>query len=422
MDFAYNDEQKELIRVVRDLVEKEIVPYASEMDETGKLHEGLLEKLAAQGLLGVAIPEEFGGAGLDAVTIAGIYEELGKGCAGVATTVAANALASYPVIIAGNDDQKKRYFDIINQDNLAAFALTEPGTGSDAGSVSTRAVKTEDGKGYILNGTKCFITNGALAEVFVVFANTRKTGGVRGLTAFIVRKGTPGFTIGKEENKMGIRASNTTELIFQDCFVPVEDRLGREGQGFRIAMNTLDAARPFVGAVSVGIAEAAFRACCEYAKVRVQFDKPIASFQMVQSMIADMAMQIMAMQIEGARLLVHRACWMKDQGMEFSREAAIAKCNASDVAMRVTTDAVQVMGGYGYIKRSCRFTKARTKFSVWLLQIRRYIDTIYTLQPRIGYYGDEKERLDLQPVTGSESRRLRAFTRRIQGVHFRASC
>ncbi|MGN0947749.1 MAG: acyl-CoA dehydrogenase family protein, partial [Megasphaera sp.] len=172
MDFAYNDEQKEIIKVVRDLVQKEIVPYASEMDETGKLHEGLLEKLAAQGLLGVAIPEEFGGAGLDAITIAAIYEELGKGCAGVATTVAANALASYPVIIAGNDDQKKRYFDIINDDNLAAFALTEPGTGSDAGSVSTRAVKTEDGKGYILNGTKCFITNGALAEVFVVFANT----------------------------------------------------------------------------------------------------------------------------------------------------------------------------------------------------------------------------------------------------------
>ena len=325
MDFAYNDEQKEIIKVVRDLVEKEIVPYASEMDETGKLHEGLLEKLAAQGLLGVAIPEEFGGAGLDAITIAAIYEELGKGCAGVATTVAANALASYPVIIAGNDDQKKRYFDIINEDNLAAFALTEPGTGSDAGSVSTRAMKTEDGKGYILNGTKCFITNGALAEVFVVFANTRKSGGIRGLTAFI--------------------ASNTTELIFQDCFVPVEDRLGREGHGFRIAMDTLDAARPFVGAVSVGIAEAAFRACCEYAKVRVQFGKPIASFEMVQAMIADMAMKV-----EGARLLVHRACWMKDQGMDFSREAAIAKCNASDVAMQVTTDAVQVMGGYGYIK------------------------------------------------------------------------
>ena len=290
MDFAFNEEQQEIIKVVRDLVQKEIVPYAGEMDEQGKMHEGLLDKLAAQGLLGVAIPEGFGGAGLDPITIGAIYEELAKGCAGVATSVAANALASYPVIIAGNDEQKKRYFDIINENNLAAFALTEPGTGSDAGSVSTRAVKTEDGSGYVLNGTKCFITNGALAEVFVVFANTRKTPSIRGLTAFIVRKGTPGFTVGKAENKMGIRASNTTELIFQDCFVPVENRLGREGHGFRIAMETLDAARPFVGSISVGIAEAAFRACSEYAKVRVQFGKPIASFEMVQSMIADMAM------------------------------------------------------------------------------------------------------------------------------------
>lgn len=345
MNFSYTEEQQELIRVVRELVAKEIAPYAAEMDETEKFHDGLMEKLAAQGLFSVVIPEEYGGAGLDALTIAALYEEIGKGCAGVATTVAANALASYPVIIAGTEAQKKKYFDILAEGNLAAFALTEPGTGSDAGSVSTRAVKTEDGKGYVLNGTKCFITNGALAEMFVVFANTRKTGGIRGLTAFIVRKGTPGFTVGKAENKMGIRSSNTTELIFQDCFVPAEDRLGREGQGFRIAMNTLDAARPLVGAVSVGIAEAAFRACGEYAKVRVQFGKPIASFEMVQSMIADMAIEI-----EAARMMVQKACWMKDQGLDFSRQAAMSKCYASDVAMRVTTNAVQVMGGYGYIK------------------------------------------------------------------------
>lgn len=345
MNFSYTEEQQELIRVVRELVAKEIAPYAAEMDETEKFHEGLMEKLAAQGLFSVVIPEEYGGAGLDALTIAALYEEIGKGCAGVATTVAANALASYPVIIAGTEAQKKKYFDVLAEGNLAAFALTEPGTGSDAGSVSTRAVKTEDGKGYVLNGTKCFITNGALAEMFVVFANTRKTGGIRGLTAFIIRKGTPGFTVGKAENKMGIRSSNTTELIFQDCFVPAEDRLGREGQGFRIAMNTLDAARPLVGAVSVGIAEAAFRACSEYAKVRVQFGKPIASFEMVQSMIADMAIEI-----EAARLMVQKACWMKDQGLDFSRQAAMSKCYASDVAMRVTTNAVQVMGGYGYIK------------------------------------------------------------------------
>lgn len=345
INFSYTEEQQDIIRTVRALVEKEIAPYAAEMDETEKLHDGLLEKLAAQGLLGVVIPEEYGGIGLDTVTIAALYEELGKGCAGVATTVAANALASYPVIIAGTEEQKKQYFDVINGERLAAFALTEPGTGSDAGSVSTRAIKTDDGSGYILNGTKCFITNGALAEMFVVFANTRKTGGIRGLTAFIVRKGTPGFMIGKAENKMGIRASNTTELIFQDCFIPVEQRLGREGQGFRIAMNTLDAARPLVGAVSVGIADAAFKACSEYAKVRVQFGKPIASFEMVQQMIADMAIEV-----EAARMMVQKACWMRDQGVDFSRQAAMAKCYASDVAMRVTTNAVQVMGGYGYMK------------------------------------------------------------------------
>lgn len=345
INFSYTEEQQDIIRTVRALVEKEIAPYAAEMDETEKLHDGLLEKLAAQGLLGVVIPEEYGGIGLDTVTIAALYEELGKGCAGVATTVAANALASYPVIIAGTAEQKKQYFDVINGERLAAFALTEPGTGSDAGSVSTRAIKTDDGSGYVLNGTKCFITNGALAEMFVVFANTRKTGGIRGLTAFIVCKGTPGFMIGKAENKMGIRASNTTELIFQDCFIPVEQRLGREGQGFRIAMNTLDAARPLVGAVSVGIAEAAFKACSEYAKVRVQFGKPIASFEMVQQMIADMAIEV-----EAARMMVQKACWMRDQGVDFSRQAAMAKCYASDVAMRVTTNAVQVMGGYGYMK------------------------------------------------------------------------
>ena len=349
MNFSYTEEQQELIRVVRELVAKEIAPYAAEMDETEKFHDGLMEKLAAQGLFSVVIPEEYGGAGLDALTIAALYEEIGKGCAGVATTVAANALASYPVIIAGTEAQKKKYFDVLAEGNLAAFALTEPGTGSDAGSVSTRAVKTEDGKGYVLNGTKCFITNGALAEMFVVFANTRKTGGIRGLTAFIVRKGTPGFTVGKAENKMGIRSSNTTELIFQDCFVPAEDRLGREGQGFRIAMNTLDAARPLVGAVSVGIAEAAFRACSEYAKVRVQFGKPIASFEMVQSMIADMAIEI-----EAARMMVQKACWMKDQGLDFSRQAAMSKCYASDVAMRVTTNAVQVMGCLLYTSPSPR--------------------------------------------------------------------
>ena len=341
MEFGFTEEQAELQELVRELVQTEIVPYAAEMDKTGILQEGLLEKMADMGLLSVAIPEEYDGLGLDAVTIASLYEELGKGCAGVATTVAANALASYPVVLAGTEEQKQKYFSVINEGKLAAFALTEPGAGSDAGSVATSAQKVEGG--YILNGTKCFITNGGIADIFVIFANTKKSAGIRGLTAFIVEKGTPGFTVGKMEHKMGIRASNTCELVFTDCFVPEENRLGREGRGFRIAMNTLDAARPVVGAVSVGIAAAAYEAACKYSKERKQFGQPIASFQMVQAMIADMAMKV-----EAARLLVYRACWMKDQGMEFSREAAIAKCFASDTAMEVTTNAVQVLGGYGY--------------------------------------------------------------------------
>ena len=345
MDFAYNDEQKEIIKVVRDLVEKEIVPYASEMDETGKLHEGLLEKLAAQGLLGVAIPEEFGGAGLDAITIAAIYEELGKGCAGVATTVAANALASYPVIIAGNDDQKKRYFDIINEDNLAAFALTEPGTGSDAGSVSTRAMKTEDGKGYILNGTKCFITNGGVASVYTVFAITDKTKGVKGISAFIVERDRPGVSVGKEEDKMGIRLSNTTEVIFQDVHIPADHLIGEEGKGFIYAMQTLDLARPMVASLAVGIAQRAIDESVKYAKQRVTFGKPIIKHEVIAFKLADMDMKT---EVARAAIINFLNTYYAVPKRNYTREAAIAKCFAGDMAVQVALEAVQILGGFGY--------------------------------------------------------------------------
>ena len=216
--------------------------------------------------------------------------------------------------------------------------LLLPGAGSDAGAVSTSAVKDKEAGTYTLNGAKAFITNGGIADTYLVFANTRKTGGIRGLTAFIVPKGTPGFSVGKKEDKMGIRPSNTCELILQDVVIPEANR-----EGFRIAMNTLDNARPFVGAVSVGLAQAALDCAVKYAKERKQFGQPIASFQMIQNMIADMAMRI-----EAARMLVYKACWMRDQGMEFSKEAAMAKCYAADTAMEVTTNAVQIMGGYGY--------------------------------------------------------------------------
>lgn len=345
MDFALNEEQLELQEMVREFVEKEITPYAAEMDAENHMRDGLIDKANEMGLLNVIVPEELDGPGLDSISVATIYEELGKGCAGVATSLAANSLATVPVLLAGTDEQKKMYCDILNNGGLAAFALTEPGAGSDAGGVSTRAVHNKEEGTYTLNGTKMFITNGGLAEIFLVFANTRKTGGIRGLTAFIVPKDTPGFSVGKKENKMGIRPSNTTELVLQDVVIPESYRVGREGEGFRIAMNTLDSARPFVGAVSVGIAQAALDCAVKYAKERHQFGQPIASFQMVQGMLADMAMKV-----ETARLMVQKACWMRDQGMEFSKEAAMAKCYAADVAMQVTTDAVQVMGGYGYTK------------------------------------------------------------------------
>ncbi len=345
MEFALNEEQLELQEMVREFVEKEITPYAAEMDRENCMREGLLEKADEMGLLNVVVPEEMDGPGLDSVSIAVIYEELGKGCAGVATSLAANSLATVPVLLAGTDEQKKMYCDVLNNGGLAAFALTEPGAGSDAGGVSTRAVKNAEAGTYTLNGSKMFITNGGLAEIFLVFANTRKSGGIRGLTAFIVPKGTPGFSIGKKEDKMGIRPSNTCELVLQDVVIPESYRVGREGEGFRIAMNTLDSARPFVGAVSVGLAQAALDCAVKYAKERRQFGQPIASFQMVQAMLADMAMKV-----ETARLLVLKACWMRDQGLEFSKEAAMSKCYAADVAMQVTTDAVQVMGGYGYTR------------------------------------------------------------------------
>lgn len=345
MDFALNEEQLELQEMVREFVEKEITPYAAEMDAENHMRDGLIDKANEMGLLNVIVPEELDGPGLDSISVATIYEELGKGCAGVATSLAANSLATVPVLLAGTDEQKKMYCDVLNDGGLAAFALTEPGAGSDAGGVSTRAVHNKEEGTYTLNGTKMFITNGGLAEIFLVFANTRKTGGIRGLTAFIVPKDTPGFSVGKKENKMGIRPSNTTELVLQDVVIPESYRVGREGEGFRIAMNTLDSARPFVGAVSVGIAQAALDCAVKYAKERRQFGQPIASFQMVQGMLADMAMKV-----ETARLMVQKACWMRDQGMEFSKEAAMAKCYAADTAMQVTTDAVQVMGGYGYTK------------------------------------------------------------------------
>lgn len=346
MDFSLTDKQKELISLAKEIAEKEIAPRALDIDKSGEMDPELLQILKQSGMTSLAVPAEYGGPGLDLLTVSMITEELAKGCAGVATVCAANSLASFPVVIAGTDQQKEDYFNSINEGGIACFALTEPGAGSDAGAVSCRAKKTDGG--YVLNGTKCFITNAPIADRFTLFANTRETGGIRGLTVFMAKKGQPGLSLGKEEDKMGIRASATSEIILDDCFISAENRLGREGMGFRIAMQTLEKSRPVVGAISVGIAQAALENAIHYAHQRKQFGQKIASFEMVQQMIADMVMKT-----EAARALVYKACWMqtighKDSGM-FS---AMSKCYASDVAMEVSTMAVQVMGGNGYSREN----------------------------------------------------------------------
>lgn len=281
---------------------------------------------------------------MDELTLCLVSEELGRGCAGIATSVGANSLACYPILLAGSEQQKKRYLTAVSSGKLASFCLTEPGAGSDVSSIATTA--TKDGEHYVLNGTKCFITNGSFADIYVVFAITDHNRGVRSLTPFVVERGTPGLSPGKQEKKMGIRASNTAEVILQEVRVPEENRLGREGGGFRAAMETFDLSRPMIGALSLGLAQAALEAAVRYARERVQFGKPIVQQQAVQLMLADMAMEI-----EAARSLVWRAAYLaQKRERRISAFSAMAKAFASDVAMKVTTDAVQIFGGYGYTR------------------------------------------------------------------------
>lgn len=346
MDFSIDNEQQELISLAETISKNEIAPRALDIDKSGIMDDELLHILKQSGMTQLSVPKEYGGAGLDLLTIAMISEQLAKGCAGVATVCAANSLASFPILIAGSDEQKKSYFDCLNQGGMSCFALTEPGAGSDAGAVSCRARKVEGG--YILNGTKCFITNAPIADKITLFANTREAGGIRGLTVFLVDRNTPGLSIGKEEDKMGIRASATSEIIFDNCFIPASARIGREGMGFRLAMETLEKSRPVVGAISVGIAQAALENAIHYAHQRKQFGQKIASFEMVQQMIADMVTKT-----EAARALVYKACWMQMKGdKQAGLFSAMSKCFASDAAMEVTTTAVQVMGGNGYSREN----------------------------------------------------------------------
>ncbi|WP_434510545.1 acyl-CoA dehydrogenase family protein [Desulfitobacterium sp. AusDCA] len=344
MDFKYTEEQEAMRAVARKFAEKEIAPVAGQYDEKDEFPTEIIRKLHEVGLLTIGVPEEYGGPGLDPITQALIAEEISFGDGGTGTTVvASNLLAANPVFVGGNDDQKRRFYSVLNEGKLAAFCLTEPGAGSDAVSMSTTARR--EGDYYILNGTKQFISNGGVADIFTVFATTDRSLRHKGIIAFMVDAHTPGVIIGKKENKLGIRTSDTRQIIFEDVKVPVANRLGEEGEGWTICMKSLDISRPYIAAMAVGIAQAAYEAAVKYAKERIAFGKPIATFQAIQFMLADMAMGI-----EASRLFVHKACFLREQGLPFTQMASFAKAFAGDTAMKVTLDAVQILGGYGYVK------------------------------------------------------------------------
>ncbi len=345
MNYNLTEEQEMIRDLARQIAEDKIRPVAAEKDETGEFPWEIMKVLSESDLFGVYIEEKYGGTGGGVLDLSIATEELSRACGGIAVCYAASALGTYPIILYGNDRQKEKYLpDLAKGARLAAFGLTEAGAGSDAGAIETTAKK--EGDSYILNGTKQWITNGGEAEVYTVVAMTDKTRGARGASTFIVEKGTKGFTFGKKEDKLGIRASATRELVFTDCKIPKENLLGKEGMGFVVAMKTFDMSRPGVAAQAVGIAQGALDLAVKYARERVQFGKPIISFQGIQFMLADMATQI-----EAARALVYASARMIDSGeTKVGKESAMAKLFASDTCMKVTTDALQVFGGYGYMK------------------------------------------------------------------------
>lgn len=345
MNYFLTQEQEMIRDLCRRIADEKIRPVAAKYDEEQTFPWDMVKTMAEADLFGIFIPEEYGGLGGGVVELCIAVEELSKACGGIALALAATALATFPIILFGSEEQKKKYLpDIAAGRKLAAFALTEPNAGSDASAIQTTAVR--DGDSYLLNGTKQWITNAGEAEVYTVFAITDRSKGSRGATAFLLEKGMPGFDFGKKENKLGIRASATREIILRDCRVPKENVLGREGLGFVIAMKTFDQSRPGVGAQAVGIAQGALDEAVPYARERVQFGKPISSFQGVQFMLADMATEI-----EAARALVYQTARAIDAGeRNVAKESAMCKVFASDVAMKVTINAIQVFGGYGYMK------------------------------------------------------------------------
>ncbi|HVJ48525.1 acyl-CoA dehydrogenase [Desulfitobacterium sp.] len=345
MNFDLTEDHIMMRKMVRDFAEKECAPGAEERDEKEEFPREIWTKLCGLGLAGITFPEEFGGVGADYISYAIAVEELSRVDASVGVTLSAHAsLGANPINMFGTDEQKKKFLTpLATGEKLGAFGLTEPMAGSDASGTRTTAVR--DGDEYILNGSKIFITNGKEADTYVVFAQMDKSKGNHGIAAFILEKGTPGFSFGKKERKMGIRSSATYELVFEDCRIPAENLLGGEGQGFKIAMQTLDFGRIGIGSQALGIAQGAYEAAVKYTKERVQFGQPISALQNTQFKLADMATQI-----EAARLLIYQAAYVASQHKPVSKVAAMAKLFASETAMAVTTQAVQLHGGYGYTR------------------------------------------------------------------------
>lgn len=345
MNFEFTDEQQQLRKMVREFAEREIAPNVMKWDEAGEFPLATIKELGKLGLMGIIFPAEYGGAGMGYVEYATAIEELSRVDGSVGIIVAAHtSLASNHIFLAGNEEQKRKYTPkLASGEFIGAWGLTEPGAGSDAGSARTTAVRRGDK--WVLNGTKTFITNGHYADVVVVIAVTDRTAHTHGLSAFVVDAGTKGFKLGKKENKLGLRASDTAELIFEDCEIPASHLLGKEGDGFIDAMRILDGGRISIAALGLGMAQGAYEAARDYSKERKQFGKPISDNQAIQWKLADMATEI-----EAARLLTWRAAWMKDSGMKTTLESSMAKLYTSEVAVRVANEGVQIHGGYGFIK------------------------------------------------------------------------
>jgi alkylation response protein AidB-like acyl-CoA dehydrogenase len=345
VDYFLTEEQQMIKEIAAKIATEKVRPVRAELDETEEFPWDIMKILAQSDLFGVYLPEEYGGLGGGVMENCLAIEELGRACIGVATTYAASGLGAYPILLHGSEEHKKKYLPVIaSGEKLAAFAVTESGAGSDAGGIQTTAKR--DGDFYLLNGTKQWITNGGEAEIYTVVAITDREKGARGASAFIVEKGDPGFSFGKKEKKMGICASATRELLFNDCKIPADRLISREGMGFIVTMKTFDVSRPGIGALAVGLSQGALDISVEYARKRVQFGKPIISFQAVQHMLADMATET-----EAARALVYTIAKYIDSGAkDISKLSAMAKLFPTDVAMRVTTNAVQVLGGYGYMR------------------------------------------------------------------------